>query len=139
MSEEEQNQNDEFAINQTGSFEDVAGEGYIAESLTRDSGQIKRDRAESIAEDIKISYERAIQDLEIEVKKIKRKMKGTFDFSPNSTFSLVLADNVEGVDIVEKDMDNALAYRNKKVKLILAKKRYNHLFGKKYEINEDLA
>jgi len=138
MSDEEK-QTDEFDINQTGSFEEVAGSGYLADSLTRSGDQIKRDRAESIAEDIKISYERAIQDLEIEVKKIKRKMKGTFDFSPNSTFSLVLADNVEGVDIVEKDMENALAYRNKKVKLILAKKRYNHLFGKKYEINEDLA
>lgn len=138
MSEEEK-QTDEFAINQTGSFEDVAGEGYLAHSLTRSGDEIKKDRAESIAEDIRIAYKRRVEDLQTEIKKIKRRMKGAFDFSPNSTFSLVLADNVEGVDVVDKDMELALEYRNKKVKLILAKKRYNHLFGKEFEINEELA
>ena len=137
MSEEDK-QTDEFDINQSGSFEDVAGEGYVAESLTRSSGQIKKDRAESIAEDIQMAYKRKVEDLKRDLKKIKRKMKGAFDFSPNSTFSLVLADNVEGVDVVDKDMELSMQYRNVKVKLEYAKRRYNHLFGATYETSEEI-
>lgn len=135
MSDEEQAQQEQDYDN----FEDIAGNGYMAHSLTRTNNKIKRDRAESIAEDVKLSYKRKVEDLQMEMRKLQRKQKGLFDFSPESSFSLVLADDVEGVDIVDRDMELALEIRNTKVKLIEAKKRYNHLFGKTYDVEEELV
>lgn len=134
MSEDKnQYEQDEFS-----DFEEVAGDGFLKYSLDRSAKDIKRDRAVDIADDIKISYERTIEDLERDLRKMLRRNKSRFDFSPNNTLSLVIAEDVNGEDVVEQDIKAALEIRNLRVKLNEAKRRYNFLFGETYEDVEEL-
>lgn len=110
--------------------------GAFIESLKRNNRQIREDRALNISEDAELLYKRKIEDLEVYIKKLKRDQENMLDLSPESATSLKLASDFDAAQFVDKDNELAVNIREKEIRLNLAKKRYNYLFGGKYELTE---
>jgi len=108
--------------------------GFIKESLGRNNKTIRADRAEAINEDLEMVYKREIEDKLIAVKKLTRKQMNAFDFSPSNSQSLILGKDVDASITKDEDLALGLAIHNETVKLTIAKKRYNFLFGDTYEV-----
>jgi len=103
--------------------------GYMHESLARTSKAIRMERGEAISEDLEMAYKREIEDLRSDIKKAKRNQLNMFDFGGTSTFSLIVAKDVEAKEIKDKDLVIALDIRNLNISLELAVERYEFLFG----------
>lgn len=103
--------------------------GAFVNSLIRNNKQIREDRAKSITEDTELVYKRTIEDLEMQVKKMKREQENMLDLSPSNAQSLVLASDFDSKVYVEKDVELGVKIRNTEIKLEIAKKRYEYLFG----------
>jgi len=103
--------------------------GAFLESLKRNNRQIRSDRAEAIGEDTELVYKRIIEDLELSVRKMKREQENMLDLSPTNAQSLVLASDFNSTIYVDKDVELGVKIRNTEIKLEIAKKRYNYLFG----------
>jgi hypothetical protein len=109
--------------------------GFLQQSLQRSNKQIRQERGDAIAEDLEIVYKRKVEDLEVEVKRSLRRQENAFDFSPTNSQSLVMAKELESVDILAQDLALSLEVRNLQIQLHLARVRYNILFGFKYELD----
>lgn len=104
-------------------------QGAFVDSLKRNNKQIREDRATAIGEDAQIIYKREVEDLEIQIKKVKRDREAMLDLSPTTATSLVLASDFNSKDFVEKDIKLGIEIRNLEIKLEIAKERYKYLFG----------
>jgi hypothetical protein len=104
-------------------------EGAFLESLKRNNKKIREDRAASIGEDTQLEYKRAVEDLEMSIRKMKREQESMLDLSPTDAQSLVLASDFDSKSYVTKDMDLGVKIRNAEIKLEIANKQYKHLFG----------
>ena len=105
--------------------------GAFLSSLFRNNKQIRNDRAAAIAEDTELIYKRKIEDLELLIKKMKREQENMLDLSPTDAHSLVLASDFDCDSYVSKDIEIGVRIRNSEIKLEIAKKRYDYLFGGK--------
>lgn len=108
--------------------------GFLQQSLNRSNKQIRQERGDAIAEDLEIIYKRKVEDLEVDVKRAYRQQENAFDFSPTNSQSLVMAKELESVDILGKDLALGLEIRNLSIQLNIARERYNHLFGHTYTL-----
>ncbi|MBX7169778.1 MAG: hypothetical protein K1X72_02400 [Pyrinomonadaceae bacterium] len=108
---------------------DIGGSGAFVGSLKRNNAKIREDRAISIAEDAQIIYKREVEDLEIQIKRLKRERDSMLDLSPTTADSLVLATDFNSKDFVNKDIAIGVQIRNLEIKLEIARERYNYLFG----------
>jgi len=114
--------------------EDVTPEGLgemkgaFGASLLRNNKKIRADRAVAIAEAADMLYKRQVEDLEVQLKQIKREREGMLDMSPTDAISLVLAADFDAKAFVEKDIELGITIRNLEIKLDIAKTRYKHLF-----------
>jgi hypothetical protein len=104
--------------------------GAFVSSLTRNNKEIKRDRAIQIAEDTEITYKRRIEDMEQEIKKLKRDRESMLDLSPTNADSLMIASDFKAKEFIEKDLKIGITIRNLEIALEIAKERYNYLFKK---------
>jgi hypothetical protein len=102
--------------------------GAFVQSLRRNNAKIREDRATSIAEDTQLVYKRQIEDLEMNLKKMKREQENMLDLSPSDAQSLVLASDFDSNSYVNKDIELGVKIRNTEIKLEIAKKRYDFLF-----------
>jgi len=105
--------------------------GAFIGSLKRNNKQIRDDRATSIAEDAEVIYGRKVQDLEIDIKRMKRDQENMLDLSPTNAQSLTLASDFNSKEYVDKDVDLGRRIRDAEITLEIAKKRYEYLFGGK--------
>lgn len=103
--------------------------GAFISSLKRNNKQIRDDRALSILEDTELIYKRNIEDLEVGIKRMLREQENMLDLSPTDARSLVLASDFDSNAYVSKDVELGVKVRNEGIKLDIAKKRYNYLFG----------
>jgi len=108
--------------------------GAFVESLKRNNKQIRSDRATAISEDTELVYKRFIEDLEINIRKMKREQENMLDLSPSNAQSLVLASDFDCNAYVTKDTELGVKIRNTEIKLEIAKARYDYLFGDSVEI-----
>jgi hypothetical protein len=104
-------------------------EGAFLSSLKRNNKQIREDRAISIVEDTQTLYKREIEDLELSIKKMKREQENMLDLSPENAMTLKLASDFDSKDYVSKDIDLGVKIRNAEIKLEIAIRRYDYLFG----------
>ena len=104
-------------------------QGALYQSLQRTNAQIRQERGDAIAEDLEMTYKREVEDVEMKLKRLKRKQVNMFDFSPTNAQSLVMAKELDSQEIKDQDLAIALDIRNTEIKLELAKARYEHLFG----------
>jgi hypothetical protein len=103
-------------------------EGAFVDSLTRNNRKIRADRAIAIAEDAQLIYKREIEDMELQVKKLRRERENMLDLSPTTADSLVLASDFNSKSFVEKDIKIGVQIRELEIKLEIARARYNYLF-----------
>jgi len=103
-------------------------EGAFVSSLKRNNKQIREDRAASISEDTQMCFRRNIEDLEVEIKRMKRDQENMLDLSPTNSQSLVLASDFNSKTYVDKDIELGVKIRNAEIRLDIAKKRYAYLF-----------
>lgn len=104
-------------------------EGAFIESLKRNNRKIRDDRATAISEDTQLLFKRKVEDLTVNITRMKRERENMLDLSPESAMSLVLASDFDSVAFVEKDIELGVKIRNEEIKLGIANTRYNHLFG----------
>lgn len=105
-------------------------DGAFFESLVRNNKKIRNDRAVAIAEDAQLIYKREKEDLELQIKRLKRERENMLDLSPTDAQSLVLATDFNSKAFVEKDIDIGVKIRNLEIKHEIASERYARLFGK---------
>jgi hypothetical protein len=110
--------------------------GAFLESLKRNNKQIREDRATAIGEAAEMIYKRRIEDMEVNIRRMKRDQENMLDLSPDHATSLKLASDFDANDYANKDIELGKKIRNETIALNIAKKRYNYLFGKRYEIEE---
>lgn len=110
--------------------------GAFFDSLKRNNKQIRDDRATAIAEDTQLVYKRTIEDLEIQIRKMKREQENMLDLSPTDARSLVLASDFDCNEYVSKDTELGVKIRNAEIKLEIARNRYEYLFGGREGIQE---
>lgn len=103
--------------------------GAFLESLKRNNRKIREDRAAAIAEDTELLFKRTIEDLQVNIKRMERELENMLDLSPTDAQSLVLASDFDAASFVAKDVDLGVKIRNEQIKLEIAQKRYQHLFG----------
>lgn len=103
--------------------------GAFIGSLKRNNKQIRDDRATAIAEDAQLIYKRTIEDLEMDIKKMKRDRENMLDLSPTDAQSLVLASDFKSKEFTDKDVALGVKIRNAEITLEIAKQRYAYLFG----------
>ena len=106
----------------------IEGQGAFVESLKRNNAKIRADRAIAIAEDAQLIYKREVEDLEIQIKRLKRERDSMLDLSPTNADSLVLATDFDSKEFVNKDIQMGIQIRNLEIKLEIATDRYNYLF-----------
>lgn len=105
--------------------------GAFGASLLRNNSTIKKDRAITIIETAELIYKRKVEDLEVELKMMKRDQDNMLDLSPSHVGTLMVASDFEASPFVEKDLQLGISIRNKEIALEIAIKRYNFLFGGK--------
>jgi len=103
--------------------------GAFLESLKRNNAKIREDRAAAIVEDAELIYKREVEDLALQLKRLKREQESMLDLSPTDADSLVLASDFDAKDYVARDIDLAVKIRNLEIKRDLAAARYAYLFG----------
>jgi len=103
--------------------------GAFVNSLRRNNKQIKDDRAATISEDAQMAYQRAIEDLIMDIKRMRRSRENMLDLSPENSFSLMLGKDFDGKKFVEADTRIAVDLRNAEIKLELMQKQFTYLFG----------
>jgi hypothetical protein len=109
--------------------------GAFMSSLKRANKQIKADRALTIVEDAELVFKREIEDMERDIKLWKRQLEGALDLSPDNSLSLVpAAKDFDPIAFKDEQVALTKKIRNKEIELMLATKRYNHLFGAELEM-----
>uniref|UniRef100_A0A6M3JYP8 TolC family protein n=1 Tax=viral metagenome TaxID=1070528 RepID=A0A6M3JYP8_9ZZZZ len=109
--------------------EEVKVEGAFITSLKRNNAKIREDRAQAIVEAAQLNYKRTVEDLEMNIKQMKREQENMLDLSPTTAISLVLASDFDSVEYTKKDIELGIKIREAEIKLDIAKKRYAYLFG----------
>lgn len=108
--------------------------GFLKESLLRGNKAIREQRGEVIWEDLEMVYKREVENKQIDLKKIDRRMANAFDFSVTNTHSLIMKrEDFDATEVMMEDLQLGLDREKTIDKLNIAKKRYNHLFGHTYE------
>jgi len=103
--------------------------GAFIVSLKRNNKQIRDDRATAIVETTQLKYKRKIEDLEMSIRDMKRDQDNMLDLSPTNAQSLVLASDFNEEAYIQKDLELGVKIRNEEIKLEIAKKRFDYLFG----------
>ena len=104
-------------------------EGAFMLSLKRNHKDIRGDRAAAIGEDAQIMYRRAVEDLEVNIKRLQRDRENMLDLSPTTTITLKLASDFDSHEFVTKDIELGVKIRNAEIQLDIARKQYTYLFG----------
>ncbi len=104
-------------------------EGAFVASLKRTNREIKGDRAEAIGEDAQLRYKRQVEDLEVNIKRLKRQRENMLDMSPDNAMSLMIAKDFDSAAFVQKEIELGVHIRNEEIKLEIASDRYKYLFG----------
>ena len=99
------------------------------ESLIRNNAKIRQDRADAICEDAEVTYRRAVEDIELNIKRLTRERENMLDLAPDHAMSLQLAVDFNAKEFTAKDIEIGIKIRNEEIRLEIAKKRYNYLFG----------
>ena len=108
---------------------DQVSEGMFLNSLQRNNSQIRKDIAASIADTAQLKYRRKVEDLQMELKNMKRDQDNMLDLSPTNAQSLIVASDFDADSYVAKDLKLGVDIRNTEIKLQVAKERYKILFG----------
>lgn len=119
-------------------MEQPENKGVIFRDLARNAKTIRNDRAEAILEDLEITFERKIKDLELKIKRLKRDRKSLSDMSPDNVTSIIRIDDFNAEDFYESYRKKTLEIRNLLVeyRLMVAHKKYLLIDGDSEAIDQ---
>jgi hypothetical protein len=103
--------------------------GAFATTLTRGNKQIRVDRALVLVEKTEKCYRRTIEDLTDSISAVKMERESMMDLSPTNAQNLTLASDFDERKYVDKDIELGVKVRNLEIKIEVATKRYEYLFG----------
>jgi len=109
-----------------------AKNGAFRASLKRNNKQIRDDRAMAIVDSAELKYRRKVEDLELKIIEMERELENMLDLSPTNAQSLTLASDFNADDYIGKDLEVAVKIRNERIRLEVAKERFEHLFEEEY-------
>jgi hypothetical protein len=109
--------------------ENLEKQGMFISSLKRNNKQIRDDRASAIADVAQLKYKRKVEDLEMSIRDMKREQDNMLDLSPTNAQSLIIASDFDADAYIAKDLELGVRIRNEEIRLDIAKKRYEFLFG----------
>lgn len=115
---------------------EAMAKGAFVDSLKRNNKQIREDRANAIGEDAELIYKRKIEDMEVNIRRMRQDQTNMLDLSPENATSLKLASDFDANAYADKDIELGKKIRNETIALNIAKKRYNFLFGERYKVEE---
>lgn len=104
-------------------------QGAFIGSLKRNNKQIRDDRAIAICEAAQMKFRRMVEDIQVDLKQIKRDRENMLDMSPENALSLKVASDFNADEFVKKDIELGLKIRHSEIKLEIAEKQYAYLFG----------
>ena len=102
--------------------------GTFVGSLKRNNKQIRDDRALAIAEDAELIFKREVEDIQTELKRVKRDRDNMLDLGGNNTTNIIALSDFDAKDFVAKDLKLGLRVRELEIKLEVAESRYGELF-----------
>ena len=103
--------------------------GSFVTSLRRNNKQIREDRALSIAEDARMLFKREVEDIQTQIKRLKRDRENMLDLGGTDTTKIISPSDFDPKAFVEKDLKLGVDIRQLEIKLEIAQKRYDELFG----------
>lgn len=115
-----------------GTAEEIKGALY--QSLSRNSKEILKDRAETISEDLEMTFKRGVEDIAARLKRLNRERNNMYDFSPSNTQSLVLAKELDSREILSRDTKLSIEIRQVEIELGISQERFEYLFGYKVSL-----
>src|SRR4030042_5169888 len=104
---------------------EVMREGAFQDSLMRNNQKIRRDRAIAIVESAYMNYKRSVEDLELEIKQVKRDRENMLDLSPHHAQDLMVATDFDAASFVKKDIQLGIKIRELEIKYDVAKRRFD--------------
>ena len=107
----------------------MAKSGALLNSLLRNPGQVKKDRAEIIDRAGARYYKRKIEDLQAELEELVAGRDAQLDMSPSDINKIVTAAEFQSKEFCERDMEWTMKIREVRVKLEEYAVRYEYLFG----------
>jgi hypothetical protein len=110
-------------------METLEKRGAFSESLRRNNSQIRKDRADAISEDTEIIYKRKIEDLVLKIKKMNREQENMLDLSPSDKNTIISVGDFDTEMYVNSDITLGVNIRNEEIRLNIAVKRFEYLFG----------
>ena len=108
-------------------------QGEFVDKLLRNNKKIRNDRAIAIAEAAQMKYKRKVEDLQQDLKEMRRERDNMLDLSPTTADSLTLASDFKADDFVAQDIALGVKIREKEIMLEIAQSRYSRLFTNKAE------
>jgi hypothetical protein len=113
------------------SADELKKNGHFLENLTRDFKSIKRDRAESVSEDVEIVYKRRIEDICRKHREYQRKIDNLMlEMAPSTTISnAVVPADFDPQEFLKMDEEYCMSARDCAIRLKQILKRYEYLFG----------
>ena len=84
--------------------EQVEIKGAFLESLHRNNTKIKADRASAIGEDTAFLYKRGIEDIQIQLRQLRRQQENALDLSPENALNLKPAADFNSKAYVDDDI-----------------------------------
>jgi hypothetical protein len=103
--------------------------GALYQSLNRNNKDILKDRAETIGEDLEMTFKRGVENIEVKLKRLNRDRASMYDLSPTNTQTLILAKDLDA-QLIENDNKMSIEIRQLEINLEIANERYLHLFVK---------
>ena len=128
----------EGANNETLVLSADARVNVLAQTLSRNTAQIKADRATEIAELAEVEAKRKVEDLERDLRLEERKKRSALDLSPDNTYNIMKVKDFEPTEFIARYSEIGLRIRELKIKLNNAKQTYNELFGEFYKLSNIL-
>lgn len=108
--------------------------GAFGTSLHRNNKAIRRGRANALAADASTMYRRLVEDLELELRQLRRRQEDLLDLSPTDANSLVPAADFDAEAFAADDHALSVQIRNVEIRLELAAARLRFLFGDAGEV-----
>ena len=113
--------------------------GALAASMLRNPKQIRADRGLDIYEDLESVYRTKLENLEREIKKLKRKRDGKIDLSPSNTLSMLMAENFDADKFMVEDIEFSKEIRQKMILQKIIQARYDYLLGDAAEPDAEIT
>jgi len=103
--------------------------GALGASLARNGSKIRADRAGQIADDARIEFRRKIEDLDRDIRRLRREKESLLDMSPDNEFSIISAKKFDVDEFINQTVSIKKNIHNKQILFDLLVEEYEFLFG----------